>query len=93
MTLSLIAEKHKLANTEFTQLNHLNWISGVRMGHNDSAERKNSSSSFEDDGPTNLGEEVSIVGHKFPKIRFEKYPFPLGNWLSVYVAATYTRKY
>ena len=29
------------------------------------------------DQPT--GEEVSIVGHKFPKIRFEKYPFPLGE--------------
>lgn len=79
MTLSLIAEKHKLANTEFTQLNHLNWISGVRMGHNDSAERKNSSSSFEDDGPTNLGEEVSIVGHKFPKIRFEKISVSTGE--------------
>ncbi|CAX39648.1 WD repeat protein, putative [Candida dubliniensis CD36] len=79
MTLSLIAEKHKLASTEFTQLNHLNWISGVRMGHNDSAERKNSSSSFEDDGPSNLGEEVSIVGHKFPKIRFEKISVSTGE--------------
>ena len=74
-------------------MNHLNWISGVRMGHNDSAERKNSSSSFEDDGPTNLGEEVSIVGHKFPKIRFEKYPFPLGIGYQFTWAATYTRKY
>lgn len=45
-----------------TQVNHLNWISGVRMG----------TARDDDDDPANLGEEVSVVGHKFPKIRFEK---------------------
>ncbi|EGW34503.1 uncharacterized protein SPAPADRAFT_149476 [Spathaspora passalidarum NRRL Y-27907] len=73
LTLLRISEKHKQAGVEFTQLNHLDWISGVRMGRPaQSSDRKDSTGSFEDDGPLNLGEEVSIVGHKFPKIRFEK---------------------
>ena len=61
------------------QLNHLNWISGVRMGHAGHGERKESESNFGDDGPSNLGEEVSIVGHKFPKIRFEKISVSTGE--------------
>ncbi|RLV91653.1 Maintenance of telomere capping protein 5 [Spathaspora sp. JA1] len=77
LTLLCISEKHKSAGVEFTQLNHLDWISGVRMGRPAQAEdgqmrRKDSGGTFEDEGPLNLGEEVSIVGHKFPKIRFEK---------------------
>lgn len=79
LTLSLIAEKHKLSTDEYMQLNHLNWISGVRMGHAGHGERKESESNFGDDGPSNLGEEVSIVGHKFPKIRFEKISVSTGE--------------
>lgn len=63
-----------------TQLNHLNWISGVRMGR--TTVRKESSANNEveeEDGPSNLGEEVSIVGHKFPKVRFEKISVSTGH--------------
>lgn len=75
-TLSLIAKfqlskKHKSANPQW---NHLDWISGVRIGHLASGR-----DDVDDDGPTNLGEEVSIVGHKFPKIRFEKISVSTGN--------------
>ncbi|RCK66216.1 Maintenance of telomere capping protein 5 [Candida viswanathii] len=79
MTLSLIAEKHKRSTDEFMQLNHLNWISGVRMGHAGHGDGKQNESTLEDDGPCNLGEEVSIVGHKFPKIRFEKISVSTGE--------------
>ncbi|EMG48961.1 hypothetical protein G210_0364, partial [Candida maltosa Xu316] len=79
MTLSLIADKHKRSSDEFMQLNHLNWISGVRMGHAGREDRNNSETTLEDDGPSNLGEEVSIVGHKFPKIRFEKISVSTGE--------------
>lgn len=45
-------------------INHLTWISGVKLGnsyyHNDHNQTMN------------LGEEVSLVGHKFPKLRFER---------------------
>lgn len=59
-----------------SQLNHLDWISGVRIGHINNDRDAN----IEDqDGPTNLGEEVSIVGHKFPKIRFEKISVSTGH--------------
>lgn len=61
-----------------SQLNHLNWISGVRMGRA-SARKGGETQNVEDDGPSNLGEEVSIVGHKFPKIRFEKISVSTGN--------------
>lgn len=44
-------------------VDHLDWILGVRLG----------GKRVDADGyPTNLGEEVSIVGRKFPKVRFEK---------------------
>ncbi|CAI5755705.1 unnamed protein product [Candida verbasci] len=80
LTLLQIAEKHKQLGHEFNQLNHLNWISGVKMGHAGRDDRKvSSTSTLEDDGPTNLGEEVSIVGHKFPKIRFEKISVSTGE--------------
>lgn len=63
-----------------SQLNHLNWISGVRMGRLTTG-RKGSKDGLteEDDGPSNLGEEVSIVGHKFPKLRFEKISVSTGE--------------
>lgn len=43
--------------------NHLDWISGIRIG---------GASEDPNGGPLNLGEEVSNVGHKFPKLRFER---------------------
>lgn len=66
-----------------SQLNHLNWISGVRMGRMNGG-RKGSTDGEDDedveqDGPNNLGEEVSIVGHKFPKLRFEKISVSTGH--------------
>lgn len=62
-----------------SQLNHLNWISGVRMGRGSTRKGVEGQNVEEDDGPSNLGEEVSIVGHKFPKIRFEKISVSTGN--------------
>lgn len=61
-----------------SQLNHLTWISGVRMGRTGSHLQENLGVE-KDDGPSNLGEEVSIVGHKFPKIRFEKISVSTGH--------------
>lgn len=71
-----LAKSHKQSNV--SQLNHLDWISGVRIGHINNHD-KNASINDSEDGPTNLGEEVSIVGHKFPKIRFEKISVSTGH--------------
>lgn len=62
-----------------SQLNQLNWISGVRMGRKTPRMGTDTQLTEDDDGPTNLGEEVSIVGHKFPKIRFEKISVSTGH--------------
>lgn len=62
-----------------TQLNHLDWISGVRMGDFRSDNQRGSQVLENALGPTNLGEEVSIVGHKFPKLRFEKISVSTGH--------------
>ncbi|CAK9436380.1 uncharacterized protein LODBEIA_P09380 [Lodderomyces beijingensis] len=59
------------------QVDQLNWISGVRIGNG--PDRKSSSASVENVGPSNLGEEVSMVGHKFPFIRFEKISVSTGE--------------
>lgn len=63
------------------QLNHLNWISGVRMGTRLPVDGNINSASSDSrhDSPANLGEEISIVGHKFPKIRFEKISVSTGH--------------
>ena len=61
-----LAEKHSGVQGS-RELNQLDWISGVRMGRQGSIDDEDERS-----GPANLGEEVSIVGHKFPKVRFEK---------------------
>ncbi|KAH3681786.1 hypothetical protein WICPIJ_007225 [Wickerhamomyces pijperi] len=55
---------------------HLNWISGVRIGRsaynaNQMTETNSDYNSFEQI-LDNLGEEVSVIGHKFPKVKFEK---------------------
>ncbi|KAK6462707.1 hypothetical protein DFJ63DRAFT_170279 [Scheffersomyces coipomensis] len=71
----------------YNQLNHLDWISGVRMGRAGHVPHRNangivSGKDSDDgviDGPSNLGEEVSIVGHKFPKVRFERISVSTGE--------------
>lgn len=56
------------------KFNHLAWVSGVKMNHSDSAH-----DFFEETTLQNLGEEVSAVGHKFPKIVFEKISVSTGT--------------
>lgn len=60
-----------------TQFNHLNWISGIRIGQ--SAFLPTTNESEVNTQPQNLGEEVSDVGHKFPKLRFERISVSTGN--------------
>ncbi|KAI5948791.1 hypothetical protein KGF57_005189 [Candida theae] len=79
LTSYQILEKHRNLGSEFSQLDHLNWISGVRLGHAERADRKNNSLHADGESPSNLGEEVSIVGHKFPFIRFEKISVSTGD--------------
>lgn len=55
-------------------LSHITWLSGVRMNHSDSSENI-----FKEKTIQNLGEEVSLVGHKFPKIIFEKISVSTGD--------------
>lgn len=73
-------KKSQVQETSAGQLNHLNWIFGVRMGTkfitNDNI---NTVDNSRNDSPANLGEEISIVGHKFPKIRFEKISVSTGH--------------
>lgn len=57
--------------------NHLNWISGIKIGKSafEHVDNDPNSATFGDSNsnqPMNLGEEVSNVGHKFPKLRFER---------------------
>lgn len=70
MAMFQIARKHKNLTLLPTQLNHLDWISGVRMG-NDEDRMSNT--------PSSLGEEVSVVAHTFPKVRFEKISISTGH--------------
>ncbi|RLV87751.1 Maintenance of telomere capping protein 5 [Meyerozyma sp. JA9] len=68
--------KRNLNNTSKSTIaaNNLDWISGVRMGHAGHGTNREG-----DGSPLNLGEEVSIVGHKFPKVRFEKISVSTGD--------------
>lgn len=76
MTMFQIAKKHKNLPTLPSQLNHLAWISGVRMGRtSDQQEQMNT----DDSTPSNLGEEVTMVAHTFPKVRFEKISVSTGE--------------
>ncbi|CAK7894284.1 maintenance of telomere capping protein 5 [[Candida] anglica] len=80
LTMYQIVKRNK--HHGYSQLNHLDWISGVRMGRSTpTAAHSNAESTSldEESGPSNLGEEVSIVGHKFPKIRFEKISVSTGE--------------
>lgn len=47
--------------------NHITWLSGIRMNSATSQEDL-----FNETKIQNLGEEVSAIGHKFPKVVFEK---------------------
>jgi WD40 repeat protein len=65
-------------------ISHLHWISGVRMGRSAFAAPFDNSMGAEvpeqgEASPGNLGEEVSIVGHKFPRISFEKISVSTGE--------------
>ncbi|CAY67285.1 SEA complex subunit [Komagataella phaffii] len=87
-------KKNKIinGNAEYDgqQQEHLNWISGVRIGKpsinpsNDEADKEaiadtNLFFGADTAQPYNLGEEVSIVGHKFPNVRFEKISVSTGE--------------
>lgn len=82
MTSARPAVQNLYAGTkQETSKDQLDWISGVRIGKS-AFDRFNGmtgavSSAFET--PGNLGEEVSIVGHKFPKIRLEKISVATGE--------------
>lgn len=58
------------------EFNHLNWISGIKFGQsafqNTSDDPNSASYGDNSTRPLNLGEEFSNVGHKFPKLRFER---------------------
>ncbi|KAG5420935.1 hypothetical protein I9W82_000025 [Candida metapsilosis] len=79
LTSYQILERRRQSGLELSQFDHLNWISGVRMGHAGDGDRKNSSVYGDSESPSNLGEEVSIVGHKFPFVRFEKISVSTGD--------------
>lgn len=86
-------------NVHLKQINHLDWIAGVRMGragHGNKPQYANEKKSLtssngttkvnvandaenSSDGPNNLGEEVSIVAHKFPKVKFEQISISTGE--------------
>lgn len=70
---SSYSETYRSSNSEF---NHLNWISGIKIGQSafQHVDNDPNSATFGDTSnqPLNLGEEVSNVGHKFPKLRFER---------------------
>ncbi|KAK9456851.1 WD40-repeat-containing domain protein [Dipodascopsis uninucleata] len=64
----------------YDKISHLNWLSGVRIGRSAFAKPDENTAFNEREGiPENLGEEVSIVGNKFPKIAFEKIDVNSGN--------------
>lgn len=56
------------------QIDQLQWVSGVRM-HNNTSDQD----FFEESRINNLGEEVSAVGHKFPRIIFERISVSTGE--------------
>lgn len=55
-------------------VNYITWLSGVRMNHTASSDNIFSERTIQ-----NLGEEVSSIGHKFPKIGFEKISVSTGE--------------
>ena len=59
-------------------INHIDWLAGVRMDYPDSP-----NDLFEGDKLHNLGEEVCAIGHKFPKVIFEKISVCTGELIVV----------
>ncbi|CCK71896.1 Mtc5p KNAG_0I01050 [Huiozyma naganishii CBS 8797] len=57
-----------------TNVSHIDWLSGVKMNRRDSTDDL-----FEDSKLQNLGEEVSALGRKFPKVVFEKISVSTGE--------------
>ncbi|EDO17715.1 hypothetical protein Kpol_1033p19 [Vanderwaltozyma polyspora DSM 70294] len=55
-------------------VNHINWLSGVRINDNVTTDHFFKERKFQ-----NLGEEVSSIGHKFPKVVFEKISVSTGE--------------
>lgn len=59
---------------------HLQWISGVRIGQSAFTAPFDQSGGAiiqpSIDTPANLGEEVSLVGHRFPRVNFERIAVP-----------------
>lgn len=55
-------------------VNYITWLSGVRMNNTASSDNIFSERTIQ-----NLGEEVSSIGHKFPKIVFEKISVSTGE--------------
>ncbi|KAK9459473.1 WD40-repeat-containing domain protein [Lipomyces oligophaga] len=56
------------------RISHLNWLSGVKVGRSAFHQHNVEPTVFTDQEPVpeNFGEEVSMVGNKFPKIDFEQ---------------------
>lgn len=79
LALLRIAEKRKSNLHNINQLNHLDWIAGVRLGRTSLTQQRKDSHFENVDEPSNLGEEVSVVGHKFPKVRFERISVSTGE--------------
>lgn len=55
-------------------VNYITWLSGVRLNYTGSPENIFSERTIQ-----NLGEEVSSIGHKFPKVVFEKISVSTGE--------------
>ncbi|CAB4255699.1 similar to Saccharomyces cerevisiae YDR128W MTC5 Subunit of the SEA (Seh1-associated) complex, a coatomer-related complex that associates dynamically with the vacuole [Maudiozyma barnettii] len=62
--------------TNMNNVDHLNWLSGVRMNDQNTPDDL-----FEQPKLHNLGEEVSAIGQKFPKVVFEKISVSTGEIL------------
>ncbi|KAK9244080.1 WD40-repeat-containing domain protein [Lipomyces tetrasporus] len=66
-------QRYMTRGGKYDKISHLNWLSGVRIGRSAFAKQDDTAAFTEREGvPENLGEEVSIVGNRFPKITFEK---------------------
>lgn len=73
---TFVTSRGESINTE----DHLTWISGVRIGRSAFAPPIDQNPNMAlGNAPDNLGEEVSVVGHKFPKVKFEKISVSTGT--------------
>lgn len=74
-----IAEAQGGTGRATSQLNNLDWISNVRIGRSGDSSGINRAGAWNSVNPSNLSEEVSMLGHKFSKIRFEKIAVSTGE--------------